>query len=292
MKYTEQELIDELHRVSEEHCDEKVPRTEDIRKYSDISRGAFYSHYDVWKDALKAAGFDNSRSEIPKQKLIEEIKSVSNNYCNKEPPTIEDINKYASFSIGPYYKFWDNWNEALDSAGFKKYNRKSKYNKEELLDEIGKLSQKHLGGDTPTQSDMRNYGISTTIYENNFGSWNNALEKAGFDTWNPSGENNPNWQGGLNRYYGENWRSQKIKALERDSERCRVCNGTNEHLDRAVSVHHITPWRYWDVEKEKEEMNSLSNLICLCISCHQKLEGKFKGRTHEQFEKEAKQYIF
>jgi len=65
---------------------------------------------------------------------------------------------------------------------------------------------------------------------------------------------------------------------------------SNRYFSRP-DVHHIVPIRYWDVEEEHEQMNHSRNLISLCRSCHSKLEGKFKGSNHKEFEKLAKDYL-
>ena len=42
-------------------------------------------------------------------------------------------------------------------------------------------------------------------------------------------------------------------------------------------------------EKEDEEMNDLDNLICLCKSCHEKLEGDMQSYNYEEFKQEARE---
>jgi len=79
------------------------------------------------------------------------------------------------------------------------------------------------------------------------------------------GERNPAWRGGYEPYYGENWHSQRRKALERDNHTCRVCG--MEEDGREHDVHHITHRREFDTV---EEANALNNLITLCKPCHGK----------------------
>ena len=83
----------------------------------------------------------------------------------------------------------------------------------------------------------------------------------------PGGEHHPSWKGGVENYYGPDWRSQRRKALERDGHRCVVC-GTGQN----VEVHHIRPFRKFGVENY-EKANALGNLVCLCRQHHMKWEG-------------------
>jgi 5-methylcytosine-specific restriction endonuclease McrA len=87
---------------------------------------------------------------------------------------------------------------------------------------------------------------------------------------NRTGENSPNWKGGYNPYYGPNWREQRRKVWERDDETCQACGQTTDELGQRPSVHHIIPFRECD---DYEEANKLSNLVCLCRSCHGEWEG-------------------
>lgn len=91
-----------------------------------------------------------------------------------------------------------------------------------------------------------------------------------------SGKENPNWEGGYKGYYGPEWNDQREAALDRDGYECRKCGiSQSEHREehpsnKALEVHHITPFAEFD---ESTEANRLSNLITLCSKCHRLLEG-------------------
>lgn len=63
-------------------------------------------------------------------------------------------------------------------------------------------------------------------------------------------------------YRGHRWTEIRTRIIERDKNKCRLC-GEKQRLQ----VHHIVPWR-------QTKDNSSSNLITLCISCHQSIKGK------------------
>lgn len=88
-----------------------------------------------------------------------------------------------------------------------------------------------------------------------------------------AGEDNFNWRGGYEPYYGPEWHSQRRKALQRDDYECQSCGlsreQNREQWDKDLEVHHIQPIRTF---ADTSEANQLSNLITLCTECHTKHE--------------------
>lgn len=87
-----------------------------------------------------------------------------------------------------------------------------------------------------------------------------------------TGENSPNWKGGISYDRGENWRQQSNLARKRDNYTCQQC-GKQKFTRPRFPVHHIVPFREFSIERY-EEANKLENLITLCTSCHMKTESK------------------
>lgn len=85
------------------------------------------------------------------------------------------------------------------------------------------------------------------------------------------GERSTSWVGGPNGYRGRNWRTARTRAVERDRGRCLRCR---KYIGPSIPVHHRRPFREF---ASAEEANRLGNLVCLCQSCHMKLEPR--GRT-------------
>lgn len=92
-----------------------------------------------------------------------------------------------------------------------------------------------------------------------------------------AGENHHNWKGGRNSYRGPSWYSQRRRALKRDKNTCQLCGLTAKELGQRPDVHHLTPFHnfgYIPRENERHEIaNRLDNLICLCRSCHMRVEA-------------------
>lgn len=82
-----------------------------------------------------------------------------------------------------------------------------------------------------------------------------------------TGKRAPRWLGGKAPYYGPSWFAARRKALKRDNHTCQHCGKTRDEMGQNPDVHHIVPFRLFGVDRHKEA-NSLSNLICLCRSCH------------------------
>lgn len=109
--------------------------------------------------------------------------------------------------------------------------------------------------------------------------------KSKFESEAFEGENNPYWRGGWEGYYGPNWQEQREKALERDFYRCRLCNISqkdySESYGTGLSVHHRTPFRYFEGDFEKA--NCITNLLTLCQPCHLGIENGWDGTRRNAF---------
>lgn len=90
-----------------------------------------------------------------------------------------------------------------------------------------------------------------------------------------SGENHYNWkeENADPHSYGGMWRTQRVKAIDRDGHQCMFCGmGEEDHLDwcgKGLEVHHLIPYNDFD---DPYEANKLDNLKTLCKSCHAQYE--------------------
>lgn len=175
-------------------------------------------------------------------------------------PKIDDVDNLLPVSHQTITKRFGGWNAVLKASGFDVHVERN-VTEEELLDEMRSLAS---GGEPPTSEEMQEKGrFSHKIYQSRFGSWNAAVEAAGFesnsapgsgefrnchtcgaeiyirkgrlDAYNNhfcsdpcryehhSGETHPAWEGGVHPRYGKNWREQRQAALIRDQARCSDC---------------------------------------------------------------------
>lgn len=66
--------------------------------------------------------------------------------------------------------------------------------------------------------------------------------------------------------YGPEWPAIRQRRLERDNHTCQGCGAA----DTLFHVHHIVPFRTFE---DRDEANRLSNLVTLCVNCHNRWEG-------------------
>ena len=85
---------------------------------------------------------------------------------------------------------------------------------------------------------------------------------------NESGANSAQWVGGITTYRGKGWTEARRAAVIRDSGVCQDCGKV---VGSSIPVHHIIPYRMFN---SASKANSLENLVCLCQSCHMKVESR------------------
>jgi 5-methylcytosine-specific restriction endonuclease McrA len=180
MKYTDQELIDELRRVSEEYCGGETPTQKDMNKYGKYSAATYERRFESWNDVLEVVGLKvNVYKDYTDEDLKEILIDFSEKYCNGEAPTREFFNKKADIHYSTIENRFGTWNKALKICG-KSVNERHKISKEKLRYELFKV--KDVVGGTPTIGEMCEYGnLSHGPYVTEFGSWNKALEYHGME---------------------------------------------------------------------------------------------------------------
>jgi 5-methylcytosine-specific restriction endonuclease McrA len=90
-----------------------------------------------------------------------------------------------------------------------------------------------------------------------------------------SGKNNPKFNGGKYRGFGNNWLEVRESVWRRADGNCEWCNKTNTENGSRLSVHHIIPRRKFINHNtlSVEDSNYMKNLIALCQSCHSSAEA-------------------
>lgn len=289
-RYSNQELKEELLRVSKEEFGGRSFTSRDFNKYSDINDHTIALRFGSWNEALLSVGLEPIQAHgITREEIINEIKRISEKYCSeRKAPKIKKFDKYGKYSVNTVAEKFGTYYEGLIEAGFEDLDSPvSQVDQSRLIEEIQRVSDEYCNGDRPSKVEMNKYAEYTPVTcHNKFGSWNNAIEEAGFEVYqHPSGKDSPSWKGGYSEYYGPSWRNQQRKAWDRDDFKCRVCDKKTENRP---DVHHIDPVRNWNVEEEHELMNSLNNIVCLCKSCHGKYGGKKTELETDEWVKEFK----
>jgi len=98
-------------------------------------------------------------------------------------PTVVDVHQSDENPFKPtdYIDAFGDWDTALAQAGLDPNATTTKISDHELLAELQRLYSEL--GTPPSRRQMAEHGeFSDTVYQNRFGSWNNALQEAMLDT--------------------------------------------------------------------------------------------------------------
>ena len=116
-----------------------------------------------------------------KTELIAELQDLTDKLGRT--PTAQDVKQQGAYGISTYERKFGSWNDALEKADCE-INRQAtsdlRIPQSELIDKLQNLADEL--GQTPRRQDMIQQGPhGATVYQDKFGSWNNALEKAGLE---------------------------------------------------------------------------------------------------------------
>jgi hypothetical protein len=202
--------------------------------------------------------------------------------CADERPTYDSCSDIVGLSATHYERKFGSWNSALRRAGWE-INKPHGVSDEELIDALREFAD---DDDRARYAEMNKEGpYSGQLYEDRFGSWGEALEEAGLNTYDVFGENNPFWKGGITERiekYPKKYYENRPEIVERD-DGCIICGEDD------FDVHHISPLAYFPENGLEKEAHITENMVCLCRQHHKDLEGKFKGCEAERFKSKAKE---
>lgn len=180
MTLSDEDLLAELNELAEELG--HPPSLQDYREHGEHSATTYYSHFGSWRDAMQAAGFEprEPESEIPKDELRAELRRVAEELG--ETPSVGQMNTHGKYWVSTYRRHFGSWNDAIEDAGLtpNAYRQSEPVSEEELLAELNRIADEY--GAPPTFDTMEDAGqYAARTYIRRFGSWNEAVEAAGFD---------------------------------------------------------------------------------------------------------------
>jgi hypothetical protein len=149
--------------------------------------------FESWNAAVRAAGYEplNEPGTLTQEELLDEIKRLQNELG--KPPSTGDMVESGKYTASIYFLRFESWNAAVREAGFSPNERiidpeDQQIPASELLEELQRVAD--IVDDRPTIEDMLEYGdYSAKPYVNRFGSWNTAIEHAGFTPFTGTSEN-------------------------------------------------------------------------------------------------------
>lgn len=157
----------------------RPPTREEMESDGPYSATPYYRQFGSWPAALEQAGLEPQfRQQIPDEKLLTALRDLADELGH--PPRGPEMTAKGPFSSSTYRRRFGTWTAALKEAGLNLDTQPTpkQIDRTELVRVLHQLSREL--GRPPTQSDMENQGpYSVDVYHNRFGSWNDALEKAG-----------------------------------------------------------------------------------------------------------------
>lgn len=177
MSVTRKELVTELQRLAAELG--KTPTINEMDAQGKYTGATYYNHFDSWNAALHKADLElNNPYTISREALIEDLQTI-NEAIGNPYPTTEAIREHGTYSLTTFYVEFGDLDTALDAAGIEKITD-TPASKETLLEEMQRLVS---DGSPPTAREMDEEGaFSARTYIDRFGSWNTALEAAGYES--------------------------------------------------------------------------------------------------------------
>ena len=178
VRYSHRQLIGKLKCFSKKLG--RTPKVSDLMKEKKFpSYISFYSKFGSWNNALKAAklNLNFEYNYHSKEELLKLLIEFKNKYGHV--PKIEDFRNNPKLpSATSYFNKFGSWNKALEKASLE-INVKKNYTKDELINSLKDLS-KRLGR-VPTSNELgkKNNMPDRSVFEDRFGSWNNALIQSG-----------------------------------------------------------------------------------------------------------------
>ncbi|SNR34510.1 hypothetical protein SAMN06264855_10312 [Halorubrum vacuolatum] len=177
----DEELLAEIQRLHDELG--HVPKVVEMEEYGAYSYGVYYKRFGGWEASISKAGFKTDQIPrktgwIPEKELLAEIQRLHNK-LDRVPKTLDMI-EHGEYSDVTYRNRFGSWDEAITQAGFDPADipRVSRIPDEELLADLRDLAEEI--DRIPRQIDMFTYGThAPNTYRVRFGSWPDALEKAG-----------------------------------------------------------------------------------------------------------------
>ncbi|WP_435160013.1 homing endonuclease associated repeat-containing protein [Halorubrum sp. SY-15] len=251
-----EDLLDELQRLGEELG--KTPTRKEMEEAGAYAENPYRREFGSWSEALLAAGYTYDELNRPGTHVAKRV-TVECTVCGDTDQRLQsDIaGKQNTFCSQECLHTWRSQEFTGDAHPLTERI-------EVKCEWCGNSMQR-----IPAVAESRTYHFCN--YDC-MGEWRSEYR---------AGEDAPAWEGGVGLYRGPNWLTQRKRAVERDGRQCQRCGCTEaEHFDeygRELSVHHLTPVREFyrkadDEEPNFSEVNTLDNLITLCIECHRRIE--------------------
>ncbi len=173
------DLIDELRRLGDEI--DRTPTSRDMADKGKYGTATYTHKFGSWNDAVQEAGLEIVRQrDVSRADMISEIQRLADELG--KPPAVHQMRDQGKLGVTTISREFGTWSAALEHAGYEP-NKEMGVSKEKLTEELTRLRDE-LGRPPKAQEMSRRGAYSIGTFERRFGSWNTALERAGFDLHN------------------------------------------------------------------------------------------------------------
>ena len=170
-------MIDELHRLVDKLG--RPPTAHDLPEHGRVGRDMYENVFGSWQSALEAAGYEPDYHQHTAEELLSELKRLGDELGRA--PRRTEMRELGEFGTSVFRERFGSWNDALQAAGFDPVQVHG-ISREVLLEAIQELAEEL--GRAPKRKEMREeMGYAERPFRRVFGSWNNAVEAAGFEPY-------------------------------------------------------------------------------------------------------------
>jgi len=181
MTPTRNQLLTELQELAADLGRALFP--DEITEDGSFTLVEYRAEFGSWAHALSMADLEQPTGKrIPQDALIAELKRLAAEL--EKVPAEQDMYGKGRHGLSTYKDRFGSWNEALAAADLESRPDRTEKSRDALLSEITRIADDL--GHAPTKREMRTYGeFSPVTYRHHFGSWNQAIEAAGFEPQPP-----------------------------------------------------------------------------------------------------------
>lgn len=186
-------------------------------------------------------------AESPSNKnLLDDLKRVANEY--NDPLTAKQYRTHGRYPLSKLYDRFGSWNEAKEDAGLNlnKSDSTDRTSKNTLIRDIHRVADQF--GESPTVTQYKKAGkYPMNALKKQFGSWNEAKDQAGLETYTEEG----------NRKYTN---EELLKDIQKFADECDRSPTFQEYRDRKGPDPTTIEDRFgsWNKAKEKAGINTNS----------------------------------
>lgn len=161
----------------------RAPTITEMDELGAYSERTYRRRFESWKRSLEKANVNDNeqtrdKTQITEQELLAALRTLADELGR--PPSFEDMHDHGKYGAATYLYRFGSWNQALRAARLQpRPVRSDQIPERDLIIELRRLAGEL--GHLPQRKEMEDLGAySGMTYYNRFGSWNDSLDKAGF----------------------------------------------------------------------------------------------------------------